>query len=107
MPNQLHFCVEEPESELESYLKEEETYNEDEVSEECDYYDGMTEGYSLVVRPLLVVPKVKGEEDWRRISIFQTHISCQGRLCTMIIDGGSSLNIASQELVEKLNLKTE
>ena len=103
----LHFCVEEPESELESYLKEEETYNEDEVSEECDYYDGMTEGHSLVVRPLLVVPKVKGEEDWRRTSIFQTHISCQGRLCTMIIDGGSSLNIVSQELVEKLNLKTE
>ncbi|RVW70926.1 Retrovirus-related Pol polyprotein from transposon 297 [Vitis vinifera] len=97
----------EPESELESYPKEEETYNEDEVSEECDYYDGMTEGHSLVVRPLLTVPKVKGEEDWRRTSIFQTRISCQGRLCTMIIDGGSSLNIASQELVEKLNLKTE
>ncbi|RVW78808.1 Transposon Ty3-I Gag-Pol polyprotein [Vitis vinifera] len=103
----LHFCVEEPESELESYPKEEETYNEDEVSEEFDYYDGMTEGYSLVVRPLLTVPKVKGEEDWRRTSIFQTCISCQGRLCTMIIDGGSNLNIASQELVEKLNLKTE
>ncbi|RVW73269.1 Retrovirus-related Pol polyprotein from transposon 17.6 [Vitis vinifera] len=49
--------VNEPESELESYPKEEETYNEDEVSEECDYYD--------------------------------------------------VLNIASQELVEKLNLKTE
>ncbi|RVX07636.1 Transposon Ty3-I Gag-Pol polyprotein [Vitis vinifera] len=103
----LHFCVEEPESELESYAKEEETYNEDEVSEECDYYDGMTKRYSLVVRPLLTVPKVKGEEDWRRTSIFQTRISCQGRLCTMIIDEGSSLNIASQELVEKLNLKTE
>ncbi|KAL6313353.1 hypothetical protein AAG906_001063 [Vitis piasezkii] len=103
----LHFCVEEPESELESYPKEEETYNEDEVSEEYDYYDGMTEGHSLVVRPLLTVPKIKGEEDWRRTSIFQTRISCQGRLCTMIIDGGSSLNIASQELVEKLNLKTE
>ncbi|RVW83819.1 Transposon Ty3-G Gag-Pol polyprotein [Vitis vinifera] len=102
----LHFCVEEPESELESYPKEEETYNEDEVSEECDY-DGMTEGHSLVVRPLLTVPKVKGEEDWRRTSIFQTRISCQGRLCTMIIDGGNNLNIASQELVEKLNLKTE
>ncbi|WJZ85709.1 hypothetical protein VitviT2T_005229 [Vitis vinifera] len=103
----LHFCVEELESKLESYPKEEETYNEDEVSEECDYYDGMTEGYSLVVQPLLTVPKVKGEEDLRRNSIFQTRISCQGRLCTMIIDGGSSLNIASQELVEKLNLKTE
>ncbi|RVW85285.1 Transposon Ty3-I Gag-Pol polyprotein [Vitis vinifera] len=35
----LHFCVEEPESELEGYPKEEETYNEDEISEECDYYD--------------------------------------------------------------------
>ena len=107
MPNQLHFCVEEPESELESYPKEEETYNEDAVSEECDYYDGMMEGHSLIVQPLLTVPKVKGEEDWRRTSIFQTRIFCQGRLCTMIIDGGSSLNIASQELVEKLNLKTE
>ena len=35
----LHFCVEELESKLESYLKEEETNNEDELSEECDYYD--------------------------------------------------------------------
>ncbi|WJZ83015.1 hypothetical protein VitviT2T_002731 [Vitis vinifera] len=103
----LHLCVEEPEFELESYPKEEENYNEDEVSEECDYYDGMTEGHSLVVRPLLTIPKVKGEEDWQCTSIFQTCISCQGRLCTMIIDGGSSLNIALQELVEKLNLKTE
>ena len=60
----LHFCIEEPESELESYLKELETYNEDELSEECDYYDGMTKGHSLVARPLLAVPKVKGEEDW-------------------------------------------
>ena len=59
----LHFCVEEPEFELESYPKEGETHNEDEINEECDYYDGMTEGHSLVVQPLLVVPKVKGEED--------------------------------------------
>ena len=32
---------------------------------------------------------------------------CQGRLCTLIIDGGSCSNLASEELVEKLNLKTE
>ena len=48
----IHFCVEEPKSKLESYLKEEETYNEGECSEECDYYDGMIEGHCLVVRPL-------------------------------------------------------
>ena len=49
----LHFCVEETESKLESYSKEEETYNEGELSKECDYYDGMTEGHSLIVRLLL------------------------------------------------------
>ena len=89
----LHFCVEEPESKPESYSKEEETYNEGELNEECDYYDGITEGLSLVVRPLLAV---KEEEDCRSTSIFQTCVSCQGRLCTTIINGGSSLNIASQ-----------
>ena len=51
----LHFCVEEPESKPESYSKEEKTHNEGEPSEECDYYDGMTEGHSLVVQPLLAV----------------------------------------------------
>ena len=45
--------------------------------------------------------------DWRCTSIFQTHIDCQGRLCTMIIDGGSSFNLVSKELVEKLNLKSK
>ena len=50
---------------------------------------------------------LKREEDWLCTSIFQTCVSCQGRLCTIIIDGGSSLNIASQELVEKLNLSIE
>ena len=100
----LHFCVEELESKPESYSKEEETHNEGELSEECDYYNGMIEGKSLVVQPLLAV---KGGEDWRRTSIFQTRVSCQGRLCTTTIYGGSSLNIASQEFVEKLNLPLE
>ena len=100
----LHFCVKEPESKSENYSKEEETHNEGELSEESDYYDGMTGGHSLVIRPLLAV---KGEEDWRRTSIFQTRVSCQRRLCTTIINRGSSLNIASQELVEKLNLLLE
>ena len=45
----LHFCVEESESKSESYPKEEETHNEGELSEECDYYDGMTERQSCCV----------------------------------------------------------
>ncbi|RVW25828.1 Transposon Ty3-G Gag-Pol polyprotein [Vitis vinifera] len=51
----LHFCVEEPESELESYLKEEETYNEDEVSEECDYYDDYDAGIKTFIGRFVVV----------------------------------------------------
>ena len=85
----LHFCVEEPKSKPESYSKEEETHNEGELGEECDCYDGMTKGHSLVVRPLLAV---KGEEDWRRTNIFQTRVYCQGRLCTTVIDGGCNQN---------------
>ena len=63
----LHFCVQE-ECKPESYSKEEETHNEGELSEKCDYYDGMTERHSLVVQSLLAV---KGEEDRQRTSIFQ------------------------------------
>ena len=52
-------------------------------------------------------PRPNEEKDWQRTSIFQTRVTCQGRLCTLIIDGGSCSNLASEELVEKLNLKTE
>lgn len=55
----LHFHVEEPKSKLESYPKEEGTYNESELSEECDSYDGTIEKHDLVVRPLLAANKEK------------------------------------------------
>ena len=58
----LHFCIEEVESELWSYQKKDETRNEYELSEECNYYDGMMGGHILVVQPLLAVPKVKIED---------------------------------------------
>ena len=85
----LHLCVEEPKSKPESYSKEEETHNKGEFGEECDYYDGMTKGHSLVVRPLLAI---KGEEDWQRTNIFHTRVTCQERLCTTVIDGGCNQN---------------
>ena len=53
----LHFCIEKPKFELESYSTKEETFNEDELSEEYDCYDGMIEGHSLIVQPLLIVSK--------------------------------------------------
>ena len=55
----LCFYVKEPKFELESYPKEEVTCNKDELSEECDCYDGTIEGHNVIVQHLLVVPKVK------------------------------------------------
>lgn len=55
----LHFCIDELKSKLESYLKEEDTCNEDELNKECNCYDGMMKGYILVVPPRFA-PQGKG-----------------------------------------------
>ncbi|KAJ9672788.1 hypothetical protein PVL29_026138 [Vitis rotundifolia] len=48
----------------------------------------MVEGYNFFMQPLVNIPRLNGKEDWRCISIFRTCVACQGRLCTLIIDGG-------------------
>ena len=67
----------------------------------------MIEGYNFFMQPLVNIPRLNEEENWRHTSIFQTRVACQGRLCTLIIDGGSCSNLALDGLVEKLNLKTK
>ncbi|KAJ0010646.1 hypothetical protein Pint_33371 [Pistacia integerrima] len=46
------------------------------------------------------------EEDWRRRSIFRTRVVCGGKVCDLVIDGGSMENIISKEAVDKLKLLT-
>ena len=70
-------------------------------------YANIGEGYNLFMQPLVNIPRLNEKEDWQSTSIFRTFVVCQGRLCTSIIDGGSCSNLALEELVEKLNLKTE
>ena len=67
----------------------------------------MVEGYNFFMQPLVDIARLNEKEDWWCISIFRTCVACQGRLCTLIIDGGGYSNLASKELVEKLNLKTK
>ncbi|XP_057808603.1 uncharacterized protein LOC131023078 [Salvia miltiorrhiza] len=62
-------------------------------------------GELLVVRRALNV-QIKQEEEQRE-NIFHTRCLVQGKVCMLIIDGGSCTNVASGEMVEKLNLKTE
>lgn len=61
------------------------------------------QGEALVVRRVLnVQEKIKVDE--QRENIFHTRCLINGKMCTLIIDGGSCTNVASTILVEKLGL---
>ncbi|KAK4581406.1 hypothetical protein RGQ29_024882 [Quercus rubra] len=65
------------------------------------------EGLTLVMRKTLLAPKFNSDEDRLRTNIFYTTCSIGGRVCSMIIDGGSCENVVSQEVVDKLRLATQ
>ncbi|KAF7835915.1 uncharacterized protein G2W53_010774 [Senna tora] len=63
-------------------------------------------GESLVVRRVLN-SSVKEESLEQRENIFHTRCLIMGKMCSMIIDGGSCTNVASTTLIDKLGLKCE
>ena len=48
----------------------------------------------------------KDRDETQRENIFHTRCMVMGKICSLIIDGGSFTNVASQRLIEKLALKT-
>ena len=54
-------------------------------------------------RTLNAQPKAK--EDEQRENLFHTRCLVQDKVCSLIIDGGSCTNVASEELVNKLGLE--
>ena len=48
----------------------------------------------------------KDKDDTQRKNIFHSRCLVNGKVCSLIIDGGSCTNVASTRLVEKLGLKT-
>ncbi|XP_021991805.1 uncharacterized protein LOC110888592 [Helianthus annuus] len=67
---------------------------------------GPDEGECLVVRRTLG-DILDQEENQQREALFHTRCTVVNKVCTMIIDGGSCTNVASQTLITKLNLTTE
>ena len=59
---------------------------------------------NLVVRHSMLTPQAS-KSDWWRNTIFKTRCSSHGRLCNVIIDGGSCENLVSKEMATKLNLE--
>nr|DAD45776.1 TPA_asm: hypothetical protein HUJ06_004006 [Nelumbo nucifera] len=56
-----------------------------------------------VVRCILSSSKEEKKEDWLRTTIFLTFVKSRYKLCKLIIDGGSSMDVVFATTVERLN----
>eukprot|EP00256_Glycine_max_P066098 XP_025980693.1 uncharacterized protein LOC112998749 [Glycine max] len=79
--------------------------SEEEVEEE-EYKEEAMQGDMLMVRRLLG-NQMQPLDDNQRENIFHTRCVINGKLCSLIVDGGSCTNVASSTLVTKLNLETK
>ena len=75
-----------------------------EVEEDC--VEVADEGELLVLRRALSGQKAPNLEEQKE-NIFHTRCTIHGRVCSLIVDGGSCANVASTTLVDKLQLKFE
>ena len=60
----------------------------------------------LVLRKAFSGLKISNRKEQRE-NIIHTQCTINGRVCSLIVDGGSCANLASTTLVEKLQLKAE
>ncbi|KAG7564179.1 Reverse transcriptase domain [Arabidopsis suecica] len=66
--------------------------------------EASAKGELLVARRTLSV-LTKVEEQAQRENLFHTRCLVKGKVCSLIIDGGSCTNVASRSMVEKLGLE--
>jgi len=64
------------------------------------------EGELLVLRRTLSGHKGVNHEEQRE-NIFHTQCIINGRVCSLLVDGGSCANVASATFIEKLKVKAE
>jgi len=74
----------------------------EEVEMELDTLEG-----DLLMIQRLMGSKMHALDQIQRENIFHTRCSIQGKICSLIVDGGSCTNVASLRLVTKLNLETK
>nr|GEX82687.1 hypothetical protein [Tanacetum cinerariifolium] len=82
---------------------------EPEVDEPGDEFVYPDRGEALVIQNVVNVDASKYVDDnlWLRNNIYRTKCTSKGKFCDMIIDGGSSENVVSTYMVEKLGMKTQ
>ncbi|KAF7838912.1 hypothetical protein G2W53_007394 [Senna tora] len=74
--------------------------------EEDNEVEHAVTGQSLVVLRALHTQIREGSDDLQRENIFYTRCHVKDRVCGLIIDGGSCVNVASKLMVDKLGLHT-
>ena len=83
--------------------EEEEYVVNDEGGEEEE--DGENGEFVMIKR--MLGNQSKEEESNQRENLFHTRCLVQGKICSLIIDGGSCPNVASTHMVGKLELETK
>jgi hypothetical protein len=63
-------------------------------------------GRSLMMQKVLLTPEKEVESSVQRNSLFRTTCKTKDRVCKVIVDSGSTNNLVSTEMVEKLELET-
>ncbi|KAJ0967944.1 hypothetical protein J5N97_024861 [Dioscorea zingiberensis] len=54
-----------------------------------------------------ILSTVPARDDWQRTTIFHTFLKCGDKVCKLVIDGGSSMNVVSTTGVARLKLTPE
>lgn len=93
----------------------------DETIDEVDVYDSQEDidlldddvhrttgdtGHLLVVRRTCLTPR-RHDEKWLRTNIFRSTCTINDRVCSFVIDSGSSKNVISEDAVDRLGLVRE
>ena len=68
--------------------------------------EGAEDGTSLMMRKVLLKLEAEVENPMQRTSLFRASCNTKDRVCKVIIDSGSTDNLVSTEMVEKLELET-
>jgi hypothetical protein len=63
-------------------------------------------GRSLMMRKVLLTPEKEVEDSAQRTKLFRTTCKTKDRVCKVIVDSGSTDNLVSTKMVEKLELET-
>nr|GEZ87138.1 RNA-directed DNA polymerase [Tanacetum cinerariifolium] len=85
------------------------TENDEDVVQDINELVYADQGEALVTQRVLNVAVTDTGDDtsWLRNNIFRTKCTTKGKVCTVIIDGGSCDNMVATSMVEKLGLDVQ